>query len=83
MLTGSAAGTTFPISPVWPTPGGVTEAGYSYDHEAEAPIVAFGLLTTPNVLVEILDERYRVIDVQRNTFVPHLVVRLRRMEATI
>jgi hypothetical protein len=77
------SGVEIPISPVWPTPGGVTDVGYSYDHEAEVPVEAKSLVTKPNTIINLASERYRVIDVQANDFLPHVVLRLRRSEQTI
>lgn len=83
LLMATSAVGTFPISPVWPTPGNVTDTGYSYDHEAEVPITTLPVVTTPNLPITVDGKQYRVIDIQKNDFFPHIVLRMRRAEAVI
>jgi hypothetical protein len=40
-------------------------------------------VTTPNLPITVDGKQYRVIDIQKNDFFPHIVLRMRRSEAVI
>jgi hypothetical protein len=68
---------------IWPSPGGVTEVGASYDHQGESPLDSAGLYRFPNVRVFVDDARYTVVDIEENRFLPHVALRLREMRPMI
>lgn len=70
-----------PIS-LWPAQGhGVTLSGMAYDHDAEAPLTAYDALDGGNTRLEVDGERYVVIERERQQFIPHVSLRLRRVTA--
>jgi hypothetical protein len=65
------------ISPVWPVNGFNAQTGAQYDHEAEAEIDGYPALSVSNASVRVEGRRYRVIQAQRNDYLPHVALSLR------
>ena len=64
---------------IWPTASRVTPAGLQYDHDGECPIEYADVITGANVVLEAEGVQYMVVDAEPNFFLPHVVLKLRRM----
>lgn len=65
---------------VWPAGTRVTDAGLTYDHTGEAPLAFYDDLRGSNRVLVIEGTEYIVVGCQRNTFLPHAALMLRRAE---
>jgi hypothetical protein len=69
--------TEMPAS-IWPAHVGITTAGLTHDHEAEAPLEYYHLLKGANVVLVHDNEEYVITDCQKNQYIPHVAMRLNR-----
>jgi hypothetical protein len=66
-----------PMSDPWPTTRAVFDAGAHYDHSAEAHRDYLTELERPNLILEVNDRLFMIVDRQHHDYLPHIVLRLR------
>jgi hypothetical protein len=74
---GAVVARNVPLSPIWPAGLRTGNAGVHADHECEAPLDQEEHLRGQRRRINLDGRKYVIVDVQRNEFVPHLVVLLR------
>jgi hypothetical protein len=67
---------------IWPARVRPRDGGDHYDHEGEAPLEHHVALAVPNRFLEVGGERYVVVEAQRNDYLPHVALRLRRTKSS-
>ena len=63
---------------IWPTRTRTAASGLTWDHEGETPLEWADTLALSNVVLVVDTVQYAVVEVQRNEFLPHAALRLRR-----
>jgi hypothetical protein len=71
-----------PIS-VWPVGNAFSNVGLAYDHQGEAPLDFAPLLRTPNARLFIDDQRYTIVNIEKNVHIPHVALSLREMQPSL
>ena len=66
---------------VWPTGTRVTLSGLSYDHAGEAPLEFYESMRGDNRVLVLDGEEYVVVGAQKNIYLPHTALVLRRVES--
>jgi hypothetical protein len=74
--------TNVPVS-VWPVGNAFSSVGLAYDHQGEAPLDFAQLLRTPNARLFIDDERYTIVNIEKNLHMPHVALTLREMRPAL
>lgn len=64
---------------LWPVTGRGARTGQQFDHEGEADITAWSSLSGRNRSVEVDGVVYRIVSAQKQDFLPHVWLILRRM----
>lgn len=79
-LDGDVIEPEVPVS-IWPTTGFNAGVARAYDHQGEAPLEFHAPLTVANRRLVLETVAYAIVEAVPHQFVPHVALRLRRMDS--